>query len=364
MKLKKMGNVFGIVCICMMASCGTSEPGESVIAPSVTNGAEVSENQIEKVVTKAPTEETKKTEFANVTEVVVGEVWELGNLQGNLLNEGWVCENDGEIYYRDYNHDNFLCKMNPDGSGKQVLAEEIPRAIQVVGDWVYFIDDDTDGEQWGRIKRVGKNGGEVTVIGEDKAAYMFVSEEEIIYNSRDIKKMNIDGSGSVIVQKYTGKADYAWLSIYGNCVFTEEMLDGKRLYAVKLDGSGQYLLDEGVLYPTVSGGTLWYSGKGGALTALSLVTGEKKVWSGTYAMRSIRYKDTIYYHKLDGIYAIQGDEKESVKIYPKDSGEKHFIELFWVAADKIYFCDYITEEDTTTTFQYMDLATGEVGIVP
>ena len=364
MKLKRIGHIFGIMSICMMVACGNPELGETTKATSVTNGVEVSENHTEKTVTKAPTEEAKKAEFANVTEVVTGEAWELGNLQGNLLNGGWVCENDGMVYYRDCNHDSFLCKINPDGSGKQILAEEIPRAIQVVGDWVYFIDDEADGAQRGRMKRVSKNDGEVTVIGEDKAGYMLVTEKEIFYTSIDIKKMNLDGSACCVVQEFMGQAEYAWLSIFGDCVFTADVFSGKKMYAVKRDSSGQYLLDEGALYPTVNGDALWYAGKKGALTKLSLTTGEKKVWDGTYAMRSVQYKDKVYYHDLDDIYAIGEADMEPVKLYPKDSARRHFIELFWVAADRIYFCDYMTDEDITTTFQYMDLTTGEVGIVP
>ncbi|MBQ8800076.1 MAG: DUF5050 domain-containing protein [Lachnospiraceae bacterium] len=378
MKLKKIGYVLGIMCICTLAACEKAESGDTLVTPGatksvmsdVTNEAEMSAEPVEKNVTKAPVAtktpvvKEKETEYTNVTEVVTGEAWELGNLQGNLLNEGWVCENDGMVYYRDCNHDNFLCKMNPDGSGKQILAEEVPRAIQVVGDWVYFIDDEADGAQRGRMKRVSKNGGEVTVIGEDKAGYMLVTEKEIIYTSYDIKKMNLDGSECCVVQKFTGQLEYAWLSIFGDCVFTADIFSGKKLYAVKKDGSGQYILDEGALYPTVNGDALWYAGKKGALTKLSLTTGEKKVWDGTYAMRSVQYKDKVYYHDLDDIYAIGEANQEPVKLYPKDSARRHFIELFWVAADRIYFCDYMTDKDITTTFLYMDLTTGEVGIVP
>lgn len=369
MKFKKNMYFFGIVCICMMSSCGKPSI-EDVVTPDVTSGAEGFEKYTEDKPTKAPTSSPMPTkaeevvEFANVVDVVNGEAWELGNLQGNLLNEGWVCENEGKIYYRDYNHDNFLCKMNPDGSGKQILAEEIPRAIQVMGDWVYYIDDEKDGELRGRIKRVSKDGGEVTVIGEDKAGYILVTKEGIIYSSGDIVKMNLDGSGRTIVQEYKGKADYAWLSIFGDCVFTEDVVSGKQLYAIKLDGSGQYLLAEGGLYPTVDGDVLCFSGKNGEITEISLVTGEKKVWNGTYGLRSVQYKDVIYYHSLKGVYAIREDGKEVEALYPKEPEGKHFIELFWVAADKIYFCDYLTDEDLSVTFQYMDLVTGELGIVP
>lgn len=370
MKRKRIVYVFGIICIGMLTACGKHSGKEDTVTPGITNGAEMSEESPKQDTTKAPdvTKASisvgKKEEPVSVVDVVKGEAWDLGNLQGNLLNEGWVCESEGKLYYRDFNHDNFLCKMNPDGSEKQVLADEIPRAIQVVGNWVYYIDDEKDGKLRGRIKRVSKDGGEVTVIGEDKAGYILVTEEGIFYSSRDIMKMNLDGSGRTVVQEYTGKADYAWLSIFGDCVFTEDVLSGKQLYAVKLDGSGQYLLGEGVMYPTVSGTSLWFSGKKGEFTELSLVTGEKTVWDGTYVMRSVQYKNAVYYHNSYAIYAIKEGDKAVEKLYPNDPEGKHFIDLFWVAADKIYFCDYLTEKDATLTFQYMDLETGELGIVP
>lgn len=369
MKRKKLMYVFGIICIGMLMACGKQSEKEGKVTPGITNEAELSVENAKQDVTKAPDVTEAPTsagnkEVASVVDVVKGETWELGNSQGNLLNEGWVCESEGMLYYRDYNHDNFLCKMNLDGSGKQVLAEEVPRAIQVMGEWVYFIDDEKEGQLYSRIKRVSKEGGEVTVIGEEKVGYCIVTEDGIFYSTKDIKRMNLDGSGSSIIDKYTGVGEYAWLSIFGDCLFTEDVLSGKQLYAIKLDGSGRHLLEEGGLFPTVNGDSLWFSGNSGEVTELSLVTGEKKTWNGTYGMRSVQYKDTVYYHSSDALYAIEEGDKIVEELYPKDSEGKHFIELFWVAADKIYFCDYLNEADTTVTFQYLDLITGELGIVP
>lgn len=370
MKRKKIVYVFGIICMGMLTACGKPNEEDGIVTPGITNGAELSgdsiEQDISKVldVTKAPTNAGKKEEVASVVDIVKGEAWELGNLQGNLLNEGWVCESEETLYYRDYNHDNFLCKMNLDGSGKQVLAEEVPRAIQVIGEWVYFIDDDKEGQLYKRIKRVSKEGGEVTVIGEEKVGYCIVTEDGIFYSTKDIKRMNLDGSGRECVYEYAGDGEYAWLSVFGDCIFTGDVLSGKKIYAIKMDGSGQYLLEKGGLFPTVNGDFLWFSGENGEVTKLSLVTGEKKEWNGTYGMRSVQYNDTVYYHSSGAIYAIEEGEKTVEELYPKDPEGKHFIELFWVAADKIYFCDYLNEEDTTVTFQYLDLMTGEVGIVP
>ena len=366
MRKKRFIYVLGVMCLVCLAACAKTpaeQPGVTQAPESGTDGnGNSSEEKTVGVTTKTPTKEVTAPAYFDVTEVVKGEAWELGNFQGNLLNDGWVCESEGKLYYRDYNHNNFLCRMNADGTGKQVLAEEIPAEIQVVGDWVYFVDDDEGGKEYGRIKRVDKEGGKVTLVGEDKVGYYLVTGEGIFYNSEDIKRMNLDGSECTVIQEYTGKGEYAWLSIFGDCLFTADVLSGKQLHAVKLDGSGQYLLTEGILYPTVEGDNLWFSGKKGEVTKLSLKTGEEKKWNETYAFRIIPYKDVIYYHNLGGVYALKEEDNEPEKLYPSDPDGEHFIELFWVAADKVFFCDYL--EEGNKTFQYLDLITGELGIVP
>ena len=135
----------GVMCLICLGACAkppAEQPGVTQALGSETDGTDsISEEKTVGAATETPTKKVAAPDYFDVTEVVNGEEWELGNSQGNLLNDGWVCESEGKLYYRDYNHNNFLCRMNADGSGKQLLAEEIPAGIQVVEDWVYFIDD-------------------------------------------------------------------------------------------------------------------------------------------------------------------------------------------------------------------------------
>ncbi len=368
MKRKKILYVLGILVILCLLSCGKEEHREENLKLDLNEPTNVTEELRENGKFNVQENSNIKVEeieqLSDVSAVVNGAVCKLGNLQGNLLNEGWICENNGKLYYRDYNNNSFLCELDLKSLDKRVLIEDVARAIQVVGDWVYYIDDNKNGELQGRIKKVRKDGSEVVVIGEDKAGYMLVTDEWIYYCSEDIMKIRLDGSGRTLVQEYEGDGEFAWLSIYGDCLFTEDVISGKKAYAIKLDGSGQYLLEENILFPVINGEKLWFQNNTGEMAEISFSTGKKRVWEGTHGMRSVRYKDVLYFHNIEGIFALSEDDGELKTIYPNESAHKHFIELFWVAADKIFFCDYLTEEDMTVTFQYIDLVTGEQGIVP
>lgn len=363
--------VLCILCVLYIAACSKETGGQGTPTPVLTHAADLTQTSsptqggtLTPTPVKKPTGTPVPTPAtADLAELVTGTAWELGNLQGNLFSEGWFCESDGELYYRDYNNEGFLCRAKPDGTGKQVLSEDIPRGIQVMGDWVYYNVYDGTGNY---IKRIRKDGGEAELIGEDAVAYMLVAEDWIFYNAGSyIAKMRPDGSERTVlceIQENTGGVEYAWLSIYGDCLFCEDVLGGQKLYAVKTDGSGQHLVDQDVMYPVVHGSSLYYLKRSGGLQVFSFLTGEGKSMKEMSMSRSVLYKGRLYFNNAKGIFCIGEDGKEK-QIYSYMPEKRPEEDLFWAACDRIYFIDYTDKNAKEETLQYFELETGKTGIV-
>lgn len=366
--------VLCILCVLYIAACSKETGGQGTPAPAPTYASDLT-------LTSAPTQGWTLTPTpvkkptgtpvptpatANLAELVTGTAWELGNLQGNLFSNGWICESDGELYYRDYNNEGFLCRAKPDGTGKRVLSEDFPSDIQVVGDWVYYIDNNLSHEMHNHIKKIRKDGGEAEVIGEDAVAYMLVSEDWIFYNAGSyIAKMRPDGSERTVlceIKENAGGVEYAWLSIYGDCLFCEDVLGGQKLYAVKTDGSGQHLIEQNVTYPVVHGDSLYYLRMSGGVQVFSFLTGEGEFIKEREMSRSVLYKGKLYFSHAKGIFCIGEDGKEE-QIYSYIPGKRKDMDFLWAACGRIYFVDYADENAKEATLQYFELETGKTGII-
>jgi hypothetical protein len=126
-----------------------------------------------------------------------------GNSPGNTANRG-IATTDGVWEYfwagtTGYDFDGGkLCKMKPDGSDFQVLSDDRPCYINVVGDWLYYIKQNDTVSYEGKIIKISKNGTDrkelyiancsnMTVVGE-WVYFINISEGNKIY------KMKTDGS--------------------------------------------------------------------------------------------------------------------------------------------------------------------------
>lgn len=186
---------------------------------------------------------------------------------------------DGWIYFCDIDNSNYLYRMRIDGKGdKQVLIRNpfgIDNHIEIIGDWIYFIDQKsilwrvkTDGFQSQKLTQVGSHGkfqivgdriyfiqdGRLFQKGIDGSNLSEINEnitvlyefqviaDEIYYtDSSSLFCMKIDGSGN---QKLMDSAEgINFFNIVDDWIYYEGSNDGS-LYRVKTDGSCNELVDK------------------------------------------------------------------------------------------------------------------------
>lgn len=370
-KLILAGVVLGIC----FAGCGKGQKTNTELTPSITQTEKVPSLSGEKESTPtstpaiSPTKQpSEEKQSKKLQEVIQGTAWELGNSQGNLLAQGFICEDEGKIYYQDLNKDKCLCVMNPDGTEKKVITKDTPRAIQVFGEYIYYIDSNPESATYNRIKRIKKDGSGGEILSEERAGNMLVTKDGIFYTGENcIGRMMEDGSNVQTVVAGDGRKDYGWLCIYGDSLITGGVVGGVSIRSVKIDTGEENLLYNGYFFPHVEGDMLYCSTQKGNMTAISITTGEQKVWENTYGNRSVIYDTKLYYTNGRELLSVTG-EKSDVLYGVSDENKQGGIELYGVAAGCLFFTETestdTTGKECSTVFKFINPVTMEVTKVP
>lgn len=157
-----------------------------------------------------------------------------GNSVGNLSNRPsiWVVEQDGWLYYSNWNYKDIgkLSKMKADGTQAAVLANDEVAYLNIMGDWIYYINLDNDG-----IYRIKTDGTERTRLCEEKAINITVLGDKIFFSvNGGIYKMDLDGSGKKKVAA-DNIANFNYMNVVGSWVY---YVDSKHGYITKVRTDG------------------------------------------------------------------------------------------------------------------------------
>jgi len=205
------------------------------------------------------------------------------NISGNIVNGGLVASDGDFIYFSNqgYLRGGYLSVMNYDGSNIQVLTEDLPYYMNVVDDYIYYIDvgsghdvvDDfsnymmlyrirTDGSD---RQRLGDNAKDVHVV-DGWIYYISYSDFRKIYTMRldgserrklcDDMVMNINVVDDFIYYINESSSDFIYrirtdgtdrqrvidisttfINVVGDTVYFNYAEDDMRLYSVKADGT-------------------------------------------------------------------------------------------------------------------------------
>lgn len=275
----------------------------------------------------------------------------LGNTTGNIANAGFITQQGNWLYYR--GAEGGLCKIRTDGTGREKLNDDWILYINVVGDWVYYIEDS---DSWsGAICRVRTDGSAQSVLNGDVCQDLYVAGDWIYYEdqSKDFAtyRMHLDGSGETLVSNetmfgmnvvddwiyyYTGGSgvNHAYRvradgtgqqstltedDVTGNLVVADGWVYylttyDHYLHRVKTDGTGRMQLNSADTSPffTVSGNSVFYGNcdDGDALYSMNTDGSDQAPFDDVYT-ESINVADGwVYVFKSDGLHGIKIDGTE------------------------------------------------------
>jgi len=119
----------------------------------------------------------------------------LGTSNTNLINSSYFVRQGDWIYYQNIMIENSLNKIKIDNTGKTVLLDHNVSYINIISDWLYFVDGNYE---LNRLARIKTDGTEYGIILDHSCTDLIVKDDWMYFidisNDRHIYKIKIDGT--------------------------------------------------------------------------------------------------------------------------------------------------------------------------
>ncbi len=160
----------------------------------------------------------------------------VGNTPSNSVNWGRVASQGNWVYYSNTRHDYYLYKMRHDGSERQLLTTDVVLGINVVGEWIYYTNEDRSGN--GGLYKIRIDGTQKTKISSEINYFVHVANGWIytsnLFGDRKLYRMKLDGSQKTLIcDDRCGN-----VNIIDNWIYYTVSNDFA-VYKMRVDGSGK-----------------------------------------------------------------------------------------------------------------------------
>ncbi|MFO7636069.1 MAG: DUF5050 domain-containing protein, partial [Clostridia bacterium] len=246
----------------------------------------------------------------------------IGNTFSNMINNGTIASKDGWVFYNSAPfskiNESALYKAKVDGSARMKLTDDSPWFINVVGEWVFYVN----GSDEHTVYRIKTDGTSREKLNEKAVWSMIVVDNWVYYTQQyspgKFKKMKVDGSETTVI----GDDDPELLAYANEWIYYFNNEDDC-LYKMKTDGSGRMKLTEGeATYFTVEGDWLYY-----ALYGVKTLNRVKTDGSGKVKLADdfkggflFVQGDLLYYISNGAFYSMNLDGIGSVQIFKDRRG--------------------------------------------
>ena len=191
----------------------------------------------------------------------------IGNTSGNLNNKGLFCESDGYIYYSNIYDNNYLYRMETNGTNSELVADVPVSYINAAGDYLYFYFDDPGGTKFmgiaGRmsgIYRLKKGEKDLVCLDKCTSGVLNLIGSTLYYehydntNGMELYHSSLDGKDKGLA---LGEIVNPACVIGGDIYYSEQ---DSQLLKIYRPGSleGRYFMDYPVYNPVVDGDDLYF----------------------------------------------------------------------------------------------------------
>lgn len=211
----------------------------------------------------------------------------VGNSPNNIANYGLVAQNGQWIYHGDYFG---LYKTSVSGAGKTKIFDKQASHINVVGDWIYFMN----GYHLGGLYRVKNDGSGLMKLSQTDVYWLQVVGDWIYYlGDGGLNRMKTDGTNRTrLTEDIVGSSNGHILVSEGWIYYKNDSQSGN-LYKMRLDGSDKTKLDDtNIWFINVHQDWLYYGSSAGFYKMKK--DGTHKVKVADYVSLSNVYGDWIY----------------------------------------------------------------------
>lgn len=246
---------------------------------------------------------------------LISEFNEYGNLMENLVNGGWIAENDGWVYIATPEG---IYRSKSDGSEKTKLCNDNAWGLNIVGEWIIY----GNSSDVNNIYRIRTNGTQRGQLDKDRTRGSIVVKGDWIYYIKMdnqklesyLYKMKLDGTNKT---KLTDDRDCVYMSIRGNWIY---YINDSTLKRVGIDGgSSQQVISDEVYTYSVIDDYIYYTNLDDGLTIYKIRidgSGRTKIVNSS-TQEILVVGDWIYYsNSEDGLklYVVKNNGTENHKL--------------------------------------------------
>lgn len=204
----------------------------------------------------------------------------IGNTAGNLYNGGTFCEQDGRVYFSNFNDDGTLYSMDLECNNVMKINDDKARYINVDENYIYYSRENN------------------TKVKPTKSIFLFYCS--------GIYRINKD-TGNEIVQLY--REPSGLLSLYGNTIYYQHYSanTGIQFYSVGIDAKNETMLSGSPILPaSYHEGSMYFAGADLDHSIYAMDTTDNTVKSilNSNCYMPIARPEGIYYISLEDNYAL------------------------------------------------------------
>ena len=264
----------------------------------------------------------------------------LGNTAGNLTNGGYAAV-QGEWAYYSFPYDSLsgLFRMKPDGTDKQKLSNDKAYSINVVGDWIYYINADDN-----QIYAIGTDGDGKRSVCQDRTYNFSVVGDDIYYTNANyhyseyvglpVYTIRTDGTD----QKELCSDKVISMNVSSDRIYYINTDDDGKIYSIDFDGDNRRRLSHSFIgwHIAVLGDRIFYSGSNGYMYSISTDGGSEQMVCSDIVSFINGDGEFVYYSTRDGLFRIKPDGTEKHQL---SSNERGF-GLMQLVGNRIMYFDY------------------------
>lgn len=274
------------------------------------------------------------------TDSIVTETGEMGNSVGNTANDGMLLEQNGKIFFINWDDNHRLYSMSTNGTDLKKLTEESVSCLNGIDGWIYYTNFN-DGD---KLYRIREDGSKRSKIYKWKSEYVNVCGEWIyLSNGNDhnkLYKIKINGSR----EKQLNSDESMNVIVSNGWIYYNNKTDNDALYRIRTDGSERTkLADLGNVNFLVEGDRIYfsYSKDEGKLYSMKIDGTDMRLFSQEKA-GFINVDDNYFY------YSNVAQDGELYRMKKDGSNPKKLSEInpFTISLSEkyIFFIDFWNED--------------------
>lgn len=293
-----------------------------------------------------------------------------GNAYANLYNGGLFCENNGTVFFANPADHNRLYSMTPNGGNVTKLSDDIAAYINADEHYVYYVRNNASNDtafsflNFGNnsLCRIDRDGGSVTLLDQDPCLYSSLVGNYIYYihygksDASTLYRIKINGKE----REQIAKTPYLTCATEDRYIYFNGEENDHKLRQLDTETNTISVLHDCVCYePVVMENTAYYMNAEDdySITRLDLTTMEETTVVSDRVDCYNVYGDYIYYQKnekdVQGLYRCYTDGSSEELIMGGNFTAIH------VTSSYVFFYDYNNDSNC-----YKTPTTGEVNVTP